>query len=422
MVKKSLFVVFLLVFLIGFTSAETYLIYEEDYDNTIESGRECTEDTVFTTGTYQKAICEDKNYCTIEYNDPECVGGFERQTTKEKSCVPCKYGCYDYGCFNNKVVCDDLINCRMYADEVFVIDDLTFGINRMTTSSSWFNFNRNNHVQSIQKDKGERQKLYTGDNYIYYITIGDISDDYIEFDLEKENIVEKSSVKCTETDGGKDPYNYGELIVGVTIVDGCSDAKNLYEVYCDPNSDLGFSDTIYECVNGCVEGACVKQEVAREKYFEEKNTYDDSEEKSLVKVEDIWGNEVPSGCLRWYDGCNSCFVDYESLYGEGVVLGCTERACLKNEIKDHYCMEYISDEGDKDCSGCGIEGQCFPFGHRKDGRFCSDSENFLNYSMAGEICENSFECDSNICVSGQCVDGGLIDRIINWFKKFFGEE
>ena len=75
------------------------------------------------------------------------------------------------------------------------------------------------------------------------------------------------------------------------------------------------------------------------------------------------------------------------------------------------------------CSGCELENKCYTFGYRRDGKYCSDDkEEFIKEKEAGGICENNFECDSNVCVSGECVSGGLIDKILDWFKRIFGSE
>lgn len=72
------------------------------------------------------------------------------------------------------------------------------------------------------------------------------------------------------------------------------------------------------------------------------------------------------------------------------------------------------------CNGCQLEDKCFPFGYRKDGNFCSEDEKFVSQQESGNTCENNFECKSNVCVSSQCVSEGLLQKILNWFKRLFG--
>lgn len=69
---------------------------------------------------------------------------------------------------------------------------------------------------------------------------------------------------------------------------------------------------------------------------------------------------------------------------------------------------------------CSLDGKCYPFGYRKAGRFCSDKGSFdaqLEYEAA---CDNSFECSSNVCVSGKCISSSLLEKAINWLKGIFG--
>ena len=45
----------------------------------------------------------------------------------------------------------------------------------------------------------------------------------------------------------------------------------------------------------------------------------------------------------------------------------------------------------------------------------------MNAQGAAEAtCENNYECGSNVCASGKCVDAGLFQKIIDFFKNLFG--
>lgn len=72
------------------------------------------------------------------------------------------------------------------------------------------------------------------------------------------------------------------------------------------------------------------------------------------------------------------------------------------------------------CYGCLKETTCYPLGYRKSGEFCSENKEFIAQSEADSTCDNNFECTSNVCVSGKCVDEGFIQKLINWFKRLFG--
>ena len=68
---------------------------------------------------------------------------------------------------------------------------------------------------------------------------------------------------------------------------------------------------------------------------------------------------------------------------------------------------------------CYANDKCYPFGYRKSDEFCSDNGAFTEQLESGNTCENSFECESNVCVDGECISSGFLRKIINWFKNFF---
>lgn len=71
---------------------------------------------------------------------------------------------------------------------------------------------------------------------------------------------------------------------------------------------------------------------------------------------------------------------------------------------------------------CPLNDKCYPFGYRKSNQFCSDDGMFVKQLISDEKCENSFECSSNVCVSGQCISEGLLEKVLGWFKKLFSKE
>ena len=71
---------------------------------------------------------------------------------------------------------------------------------------------------------------------------------------------------------------------------------------------------------------------------------------------------------------------------------------------------------------CPLDGKCYPVMYRKGGKYCSDSGSFEQQLEGNAACDNSFECKSNVCVNGECISSGLIEKIMSWFKKMFGGE
>lgn len=68
---------------------------------------------------------------------------------------------------------------------------------------------------------------------------------------------------------------------------------------------------------------------------------------------------------------------------------------------------------------CPSDGKCYPFGYRKTDKFCSDEGKFIEQLKEDGMCENNFECRSNVCVDGKCLSSGLIQKIIDWIKNIF---
>jgi len=71
------------------------------------------------------------------------------------------------------------------------------------------------------------------------------------------------------------------------------------------------------------------------------------------------------------------------------------------------------------CIGCLSNSKCYPSGYKKSGLYCSDNYEFVEQIKSEGVCDNNFECKSNVCVSNQCVSEGLIQKILNWFKNLF---
>jgi hypothetical protein len=81
-------------------------------------------------------------------------------------------------------------------------------------------------------------------------------------------------------------------------------------------------------------------------------------------------------------------------------------------------------------TGCLTDSACLPFGTRivEDGAsmFCDLNQQFSEQKEDGEVCQNSYECLSNSCHSGKCVDlekeiietRGILEKILNWLKEF----
>jgi len=86
------------------------------------------------------------------------------------------------------------------------------------------------------------------------------------------------------------------------------------------------------------------------------------------------------------------------------------------------------------CNGCDVDGTCYPQGARVRDSYCDYDGGLDTQKAEGLACQNDFECTTNECSSGKCVDlqkqlieqqkqldeqAGLIQRIVNWLGKWF---
>ena len=99
-------------------------------------------------------------------------------------------------------------------------------------------------------------------------------------------------------------------------------------------------------------------------------------------------------------------------------------ACEKGTMlcQDGVCRKKCGIENiTTECKfGCFYNEKCLPYGLRVNKLYCSIDDNMKSQLAEEESCENNFECSTNVCVNGKCISAGLIQMIIDWFKKLFG--
>jgi hypothetical protein len=113
--------------------------------------------------------------------------------------------------------------------------------------------------------------------------------------------------------------------------------------------------------------------------------------------------------------------DIEIREKESIPVPCGIGTCIPEEEAEEEPIEIPEDKVFYKCNGCELGEKCYPLGYRKEGQFCSEDYEFVGQSKAG-ICDNDFECESNVCISSECVEEGLMRRIIKWFRNLFGGE
>ena len=104
----------------------------------------------------------------------------------------------------------------------------------------------------------------------------------------------------------------------------------------------------------------------------------------------------------------------------------------KAEYKNNVSVEYKIKRQEDVCEGCKKDDACLGIGLRliedETPSFCDIDGDLAPQKELGAACQNNYECQSNTCQSGACVDlqaqlekqMGLLERILSWLEKIFG--
>jgi hypothetical protein len=164
-----------------------------------------------------------------------------------------------------------------------------------------------------------------------------------------------------------------------------------------------------------------KTEVIKIQVGEKKSVFDvvisfldyDSESKTGVFIVSL--NNGTFTCPK------ACICDVS---GDLVSCRVIEEKCVEGTIlcPDGVCREKceVEDITTECLFGCFYKNKCLPYGMRSGGLYCSIDNDMKSQSGGDEKCENNFECESNICISGSCVSKGVWQKFLSWFKELFG--
>jgi hypothetical protein len=253
-----------------------------------------------------------------------------------------------------------------------------------------------------------------------------------------EDIIKKT---CLDPDEGKNllvqAHTYGfrssyandeDKRIRTGGKDACTSETKLVEHICNDN---GFIQTLHiDCPNGCINGTCSNNTKGfRYAYWECHNDEEQRfEDDTSCKPPEIWHKYAKdfcdSRCIDSPDG-KKCGIKKYSIN-----VGCyyRENVIVEDEVEDETeedeseeIKEQDEIEGIPVCTNsCPLDDKCYPFGYRRSGDYCSDKGAFITQIESEANCENNFECQSNVCISGQCVSQNLMEKILNWFKRLFG--
>ncbi len=130
------------------------------------------------------------------------------------------------------------------------------------------------------------------------------------------------------------------------------------------------------------------------------------------------GDEIyscPKDCKEKYKCEEGSSLEYKCAMGTKV----SWCSCLNNEWRcisspESQCPQI------KKCDGCYDEKKnCLPYGTRTGSDFCDIDGNF--YVQLGDkgACKNNYECETNLCIDGECMSKGVWNKFISWLKAIF---
>jgi hypothetical protein len=151
----------------------------------------------------------------------------------------------------------------------------------------------------------------------------------------------------------------------------------------------------------------------------------------------LCGNEIVNDgewhhVVGIYDGTNSLiYVDGKldkseirtnniHTPGENLNIGSNynQKYFFKGIIDEVKIWNYALSE-DEVIKEFGISSECESTGLRQLGKYCSFDKTWINQKAEEEICENNFECETNVCVDDVCISAGLFRRFLEWLKALF---
>ncbi|MBS3155318.1 hypothetical protein J4404_02365 [Candidatus Woesearchaeota archaeon] len=266
---------------------------------------------------------------------------------------------------------------------------------------------------------------------------------------------------CTEEDKGA-VINIPSSLIGednygtkLSVTDICINNNELKEYYCTKvDAGLWYGEATYYCgENSCQDGACVGTQVCAQ---DVKICSDGSsvtrnpnlncefnvcpiqmcigKDATILQGSTVGGvtvvdvDEAETKCIIEYAG-KTYIIDkgQTAMMDDGKIIGVTYVAAMHETGagQDMCTIKFCAGETTptpQKCYGCFSNENCIPYGTRMKGSYCDLSRSLVQQKMPGSFCENSYECDSNLCASQKCVSSSLWNSIINFFAKLFGTQ
>jgi len=339
-----------------------------------------------------------------------------------------------------------------------------------------------NHISNLSADSEiniilkEGEKIHYKDYFVVPISEGNskifklisiknsttgYNNDYVKFlDIITEEVYETIFVGEGIGILSAGGYSHEIRLHGNSIL--ASESDNLY-IAIDYSDKFSASDWILSFENCPIKSTPIEKGY---KYASWQCHNGESERQGSIitcKTENDWKNDAREFCQKQCDGNNKkCEVNTFSLLEECNIIEPypLEEMCDKTggtwKTFEDTCADFcevVRGEADVNCGealrdscdcgsdmcwtggnceanninqiptctdSCARNGKCYPFGYRKSGDFCSEEGLFIEQQNKWSVCENHFECNSNICVEGECISKGVMQAIMDFIERLFG--
>lgn len=271
---------------------------------------------------------------------------------------------------------------------------------------------------------------------------------------------------CNDSDDGENFYvtgtgywEGGYNLGGVGFGDYCEN-NILIEHYCN---DKQYYITRYRCIAGCQEGKCLSiteepeteihtsSMTCPEKQCKDITTQCSNKDEITVKECQVYiskqnkcesitisESEIKEGicsepktgiCQGCQYSANSCIPYGTRIRVTGIGYYCDFDKSLKeqkeNKLTCQNSYECTSNNCKNICTpiceGCLDERNlCIPIATRTETQFCDIDTKIKDLKIEKSLCQNNYECVTNLCVDGTCIEKGFFQKIMSWFGKLFG--
>ena len=106
------------------------------------------------------------------------------------------------------------------------------------------------------------------------------------------------------------------------------------------------------------------------------------------------------------------FCQYNDIQGKNIKIHKWVDCPPNSVCEDGKCSE--------PCAGCLIaSGNCVALGYRSGEQYCSQDKTMVSQKTVDVVCQDNYECSSNLCVDNKCISSSLWSKFLAWLSHLF---